>query len=47
MFTSIFRKVLDKQAPLKMKKLRGNQAKVMTKELRKAIMDQSRFKINI
>ena len=27
-----------------MKKLRGNQAKFMTKELRKAIMDRSRFK---
>ena len=27
-----------------MKKLRGNQAKYMTKELRKAIMDQSRLK---
>ena len=39
-FTSIFRKVLlDKHALLKMKKLRGNQAKFMTTELRKAIMD--------
>ena len=27
-----------------MKKLRGNQANFMTKELRKAIMDQSRLK---
>ena len=27
-----------------MKKLRGNQAKFMTKELRKAIMDRSRLK---
>ena len=43
-FISIFRKVIDKHAPLKMKKLRGNQAKFMTKELRKAIMDRSRFK---
>ena len=43
-FTSIFRRVLDKHAPLKMKKLRGNQAKFMTKELRKAIMDRSRLK---
>ena len=40
-FTSIFRRVLDKHAPLKMKKFRGNQAKFMTKELRKAIMDRS------
>ena len=43
-FTSIFRKVLDKHAPLKIKKLRGNQAKFMTKELRKTVMDQSKFK---
>ena len=43
-FTSIFRRVLDKHAPLKMKKLRGNQAKFMTKELRKAIMDRSGLK---
>ena len=43
-FTSVFRKVLDTHAPLKMKKLRENQAKFMTKELRKAIMDRSRFK---
>ena len=43
-FTSIFRKVLHKHAPLKMKKLRGHQAKFMTKELRKAIIDRSRFK---
>ena len=43
-FTSIFQRVLDKHAPLKMKKLRGNQPKFMTKELRKAIMDQSRLK---
>ena len=32
-FTSIFRRVLDKHAPLKTKKLRGNQAKFMTKEI--------------
>ena len=43
-FTSTFQRVLDKHAPLKMKKLRGNQTKFMTKELRKAIMDQSRLK---
>ena len=41
--TSIFRRVLDKHAPLKMKKLRGNQGKFMTKKLRKAIMDRSRL----
>ena len=43
-FTSFFQKVLDKHAALKMKKLRGNQAKFMTKEHRKATMDRSRFK---
>ena len=43
-FTSIFRKVLDKHAPLKMKKLRGSQAKFMTKELRKVIIGRSRLK---
>ena len=43
-FPSIFRRVLDKHAPLKMKKRRGNQAKFMTKELRKAIMVRSRLK---
>ena len=43
-FTLIFRRVLDKHAPLKMKKLRGNQIKFMTKELRKAIIDRSRLK---
>ena len=43
-FISIFRRVLDKHAPLITKKLRGNQAKFMTKELRKAIMDRSRLK---
>ena len=43
-FTLIFRKILDKHVPLKMKKLRGNQAKFMTKELSKAIMDRSRFR---
>ena len=29
-----------------MKKLRGNQAKIMTKDPRKAIMDRSRFENN-
>ena len=46
-FTSIFRRILDKHAPLKMKKLRGNQANFMTKELRKAIINRSRPKNNI
>ena len=43
-FTSIFRRVLDEHAPLKIKKLRGNQVKFMTKKRRKAIMNQSRLK---
>ena len=43
-FVLVKKRVLDKHAPLKMKKLRGNQATFMTKELRKAIMDRSRFK---
>ena len=43
-FISIFRNVLDKHATLKMKKLREKHAKLMTRELRKAIMDRSRFK---
>ena len=43
-FTSIFRKELDKHAPLKMKKLMQKQVKFMSNELRKAIMDQSRLK---
>ena len=43
-FTSIFRRVLDQHAPLITKKLRGNMAKFMTKELRKAVMDRSRLK---
>ena len=46
-FTSIFRRILDKHAPLKVKKLRGNQANFMTKELRKAIINRSRPKNNI
>ena len=43
-FTSIFRRVLDEHAPLKIKKLRGNQVKFMTKKRRKVIMNQSRLK---
>ena len=43
-FTSILRNVLDKHAPSKMKKLRKKQAKLMTRQLRKAIMDRSKFK---
>ena len=43
-FKSFFRRVLDKHAPLKIQKPTGNQAKFMTKELRKAIKDRSKLK---
>ena len=39
-FTSIFQRVLDKHALIKMKKCKRKPAKFMTKELRKAIMDR-------
>ena len=42
-FTKVFRLVLDKHAPLKVKKVRGNQGPFMTKELSKTIMNK--FKI--
>ena len=41
-FTRIFQNILNKYAPLKRKKIRGNQAPFMTKELSKAIMNKSR-----
>ena len=37
-FTEVFRSVLDRLAPIKSKKVRGNQAPFMTKELSKEIM---------
>ena len=37
-FTRIFQNILNKQAPLKQKKVQGNQAPFMTKDLNKAIM---------
>ena len=40
-FTKVFRLVLDRHAPLKAKKVRGNQGPFMTKELSKAIMNKS------
>ena len=40
-FTKVFRLVLDKHAPLKAKKVRGNQGPFMTKELSKAILNKS------
>ena len=44
LFSDIFRTILDDHAPLKTKVIRGNQAKFMTKELSKSIMNRSRFK---
>ena len=40
--TSIFSNLLDQHAPVKVKKIRGNQAPFMNRELSKAIMDKSR-----
>ena len=41
-FTETFRRVLDKHAPLKTKRVRGNQSPFMTKELSKAVMNKSK-----
>ena len=43
-FTKVFRLVLDKHEPLKVKKVKGNQGPFMTKELSKAIMNKSKIK---
>ena len=43
-FTKAFRLVLDKHAPLKVKKVRGNLGPFMTKELSKAIMNKSKIR---
>ena len=43
-FTRIFQNVLNKHAPLKYKKVRGNHAPFMTKDLSKAIMNKSKTK---
>ena len=42
-FSNLFKTITDKHAPIKQKKLRGNNAPLMTKELRKAITDRSRL----
>ena len=42
-FTKVFRLVLDKYTPLKVKKVRENQGPFMTKELSKAIMNKSKI----
>ena len=44
LFSDVFRRILYHHAPLKTKSIRGNQAKFMTKELSKSIMNRSRFK---
>ena len=41
-FTRIFQNVLNKHAPIKQKKVRGNHAPFMTKDLSKAIMNKSK-----
>ena len=43
-FTKVFRLVLDKHAPLKVKKVRGNQGPFKTKKLSKAIMNKSKIR---
>ena len=43
-FTKVFRLVLDKHAPLKVKKVRGNQCPFMTKELSQTIMNKSKIR---
>ena len=44
LFPDIFRTILDHHAALKTKRIRGNQAKFMTNELIKSIMNRSKFK---
>ena len=41
-FTETFRRVLDKHAPLKTKRVRANRSPFMTKELSKAVMSKSK-----
>ena len=41
-FTETFRRVLNKYAPLKRKRVRGNQSSFMTKELSKAVISKSK-----
>ena len=42
--TNVFKKVVEKHAPLKKKVLRGNHAPFITKNLRKEIYTRSRFR---
>ena len=41
-FTKTIQGVLDKHAPLKTRKVTGNQSPFMTKELSKAVMNKSK-----
>ena len=43
-WTKIFKETTDKHAPQKKRKIRGNQAPFITKELRKQIMKRSKSK---
>ena len=43
-FSNLFKKNTYKHAPIKQKKVRGNNAPFLTKELRKDIMDRSRLR---
>ena len=43
-FSSVFRDVIDRHAPLKQKMVHGSNAPFMTKQLNKEIMDISRIK---
>ena len=43
-FYNLFKTITDKHAPIKQKRVRGNNAPFMTKELREAIMDRSRLR---
>ena len=40
-FSNLFKKITDKHDLMKQKKVRGNNAPFMTKEIRKAILDRS------
>ena len=43
-FSNLFKTITDKHDLIKQKKVRGNNAPFMTKELRKAIIDRSRLR---
>ena len=42
--SNLFKKITDKHALMKQKKIRGNNAPFMAKEIRKAILDRSRLR---